>query len=272
MIALGSSANEGVVSRACRRTTGFTLIELLVVIAIIAILAAILFPVFVSAKEAARSASCESNLKQINSALLLYLDDYSNRFMPTSSSSRISLLWQNGWVSSGAKAYVRAPKYTFMQDYLGKYLKSNGAWMCPSYKLEQNLPPCAYGFKTEELTWADNVGGKCARDKSTADASTYLWLDGYFYVCDAKQKVAWEAPNYSVKVACNTTARMRKPTKAAMVWEVVCWPSPGRPHRQGINVVYFDGHCKQYLAVNSFDLWMNLAMQGWDSPIDHWPY
>ena len=42
---------------------GFTLIELLVVIAIIAILAAILFPVFARARENARRASCQSNLK-----------------------------------------------------------------------------------------------------------------------------------------------------------------------------------------------------------------
>ena len=51
---------------------GFTLIELLVVIAIIAILAAILFPVFAKAREKARQASCESNLKQIELAALQY--------------------------------------------------------------------------------------------------------------------------------------------------------------------------------------------------------
>ncbi|HEY3330053.1 MAG TPA: DUF1559 domain-containing protein [Capsulimonadaceae bacterium] len=58
------------------RRFGFTLIELLVVIAIIAILAAILFPVFATAREKARQTTCASNLKQIGLALLQYEQDY----------------------------------------------------------------------------------------------------------------------------------------------------------------------------------------------------
>ncbi|MGD9497006.1 MAG: DUF1559 domain-containing protein [Armatimonadota bacterium] len=59
-----------------RRTPGFTLIELLVVIAIIAILAAILFPVFARAREKARIAACQNNLKQIGTAFAMYRSDY----------------------------------------------------------------------------------------------------------------------------------------------------------------------------------------------------
>src|SRR5262245_45063190 len=62
------------------RRTAFTLIELLVVIAIIAILAAILFPVFAQAREAARKASCQSNMKQIATALMMYAQDYDETF------------------------------------------------------------------------------------------------------------------------------------------------------------------------------------------------
>ena len=60
----------------------FTLIELLVVIAIIAILAAILFPVFARARENARRASCQSNVKQIMLANLMYVQDYDEKIVP----------------------------------------------------------------------------------------------------------------------------------------------------------------------------------------------
>lgn len=58
-----------------RLRRGFTLIELLVVIAIIAILAAILFPVFVQAKAAAKNTNCVSNGRQIGLSVKLYLTD-----------------------------------------------------------------------------------------------------------------------------------------------------------------------------------------------------
>lgn len=75
---------------------GFTLIELLVVIAIIAILAAILFPVFASAKSAAKSTQALSNLKQIGTAWTLYNQDYDNTLMRVStvqSASVVSYWW-----------------------------------------------------------------------------------------------------------------------------------------------------------------------------------
>jgi prepilin-type N-terminal cleavage/methylation domain-containing protein/prepilin-type processing-associated H-X9-DG protein len=59
---------------------GFTLIELLVVIAIIAILAAILFPVFLKARDNAKLARCMVHLKECGSAGIMYLDNWDGRF------------------------------------------------------------------------------------------------------------------------------------------------------------------------------------------------
>ena len=103
-----------------RSRSGFTLIELLVVIAIIAILAAILLPVFAQAREKAREASCQNNLKQIGIACLAYSQDY-DECMPT---GNYGTMWgtppwqQYGWAG--------------IFDVLQPYLKSWGVFYCPS--------------------------------------------------------------------------------------------------------------------------------------------
>ena len=66
----------------CRQVLTFTLIELLVVIAIIAILASMLLPSLSKARAAGRTASCLSNLKQLNLSALMYVGDYDGFYPP----------------------------------------------------------------------------------------------------------------------------------------------------------------------------------------------
>jgi prepilin-type N-terminal cleavage/methylation domain-containing protein/prepilin-type processing-associated H-X9-DG protein len=70
---------------------GFTLIELLVVIAIIAILAAMLLPVLARAKETGRRISCLNNLKQLDLAAQVFVDDNGGYYPPRSQTDR----WPN---------------------------------------------------------------------------------------------------------------------------------------------------------------------------------
>ena len=104
--------------RKSRQFKGFTLIELLVVIAIIAILAAILFPVFARARENARRAACQSNLKQIGLGILQYTQDYDERF-PLNRVDNINI---NGTNTSGVP----------WQYAIQPYVKSVQLFRCPS--------------------------------------------------------------------------------------------------------------------------------------------
>lgn len=63
------------------RHTAFTLVELLVVIAIIAILVGVLLPALGSAREAARTTLCLTQMRQIELASTLYADDYDGSFI-----------------------------------------------------------------------------------------------------------------------------------------------------------------------------------------------
>ncbi len=96
----------------------FTLIELLVVIAIIAILAAILFPVFGRARENARRSSCQSNLKQLGLGIMMYVQDYDERYP-----FRI--------FGTGSTYNTNEPAYSWRQA-IQPYVKSTQVATCPS--------------------------------------------------------------------------------------------------------------------------------------------
>jgi prepilin-type N-terminal cleavage/methylation domain-containing protein/prepilin-type processing-associated H-X9-DG protein len=104
-----------------RRRPGFTLIELLVVIAIIGVLMAILVPALHKMRFRAYEASCLSNLRQVNLALVAYASDESrNRYPrePTEHNSHPGLLEKLGAYRDGAlmEAFY-CPQAGFLERY-----------------------------------------------------------------------------------------------------------------------------------------------------------
>ncbi len=98
------------------RRRAFTLIELLVVIAIIAILAAILFPVFAQARNAAKKTACISNMKQILYAHRMYCDDWYGYLM-------------------GGREHGLPPNWAIEKmwpSFLQPYAKSKDVYLCPA--------------------------------------------------------------------------------------------------------------------------------------------
>jgi len=111
------------------RFRGFTLIELLVVIAIIAILAAILFPVFARAKAAAKQTQCLSNLKQIGSAIGLYMADYDDLF--PHAVDAVDKFRPEIW-NHEPQFQAQIPYMPLMNEVLQPYIKNREVFRCPS--------------------------------------------------------------------------------------------------------------------------------------------
>jgi len=143
------------------RRNGFTLIELLVVIAIIAILAAILFPVFARAREKARQASCQSNLKQICLAALMYVEDYDGTWIGGGCAVNKTGM-ATDWPGTVGSLNRFGPDRHWPL-LVNPYVKNAQLFNCPSSSNSLNLPTY--------YNYAYNFSGLCSR---TGVPGTYI--------------------------------------------------------------------------------------------------
>lgn len=215
------------------RYSGFTLIELLVVIAIIALLAAILFPVFARARENARRASCQSNLKQIALGMHMYIQDYDEHY-PGAYMDPIGI-----W-----------PGLVF------PYVKSNQIFTCPS---RSNIKVVSYtsgdsGY-SYNLMFTRKAGGanylpfyatlsdveKSAQTIIFQDAYLYADLNGVPCASEADNRFNSTEPSFTLFVAASNDG-----------------VSAISPHFDGENFAFADGHVKWMKCSAAYadrDLW-----------------
>jgi prepilin-type N-terminal cleavage/methylation domain-containing protein/prepilin-type processing-associated H-X9-DG protein len=182
---------------------GFTLIELLVVIAIIAILAAILFPVFAKAREKARQASCMSNLKQLALGMLMYVNDYDDRFF-TGSSRWLGGTYGVNPVVPGVPDMNWHATYGYQDSWVNMiypYVKNAQIYRCPSRStavcmgVDYGVPHYGFNAPNTRITiFYNNYPGlgtftrpaetMLVTEKSSGNPA-YV-LDPAYYVCDAR--------------------------------------------------------------------------------------
>jgi prepilin-type N-terminal cleavage/methylation domain-containing protein/prepilin-type processing-associated H-X9-DG protein len=228
-----------------RKRSAFTLIELLVVIAIIAILAAILFPVFAQAREKARTAACTSSMKQIASALLMYVQDYDEKFpcYPFSPAPYpgADSLHGGGW------------SYSSWVPRIAPYVKNDQLFACPSgpktsaflqgpanQRIYVHLAFNEYiqnlGNDWNALSKLSSAPGGPSAVSVVAESlfpGIYQdWIDPGITNCPDKPNTfgLWRqyCGNGGVTVGANGT----------------CLPCNGRHTGRGANVVFVDGHAK----------------------------
>lgn len=227
--------------RTSMRSSGFTLIELLVVIAIIAILAAILFPVFAQAREKARTASSSSNVKQIGLAVLMYKQDYDERYP------------FGGWRpnSDGTDEW---------QNSTAPYIKSKGIYRCPSTTdLDEDASnPQAWAWNRNPVNYLyNNQFGRDHRPLSDAatqaPAECFMLMDGHSdWGCpgDPPQCVGvdWQGrPRTTWLMEDTTFGSAGSLVTGWLSWQGFTWGLPR--HSGGANICYADGHAK-YIKVN----------------------
>jgi prepilin-type N-terminal cleavage/methylation domain-containing protein/prepilin-type processing-associated H-X9-DG protein len=207
---------------------GFTLIELLLVISIIALLAAILFPVFSRARENARRASCQSNLKQIGLAIAQYVQDYDERYVPPYTTFST--------VQPQYSATFRNSAYVYRwQSFLTPYAGSEQIFICPSNSKRTTAAAFYYNYGINmSITGAGDASPPPRLSSQlTSPALTFLVLDwsndqalpnllatdGTRYMPGSGDIEPWDCKNAAAD--CQT----------------------GR-HFDGLNALYADGHVK----------------------------
>jgi len=212
---------------------GFTLIELLVVIAIIAILAAILFPVFAKAREKARQAACQSNMKQLGVAFAMYLSDYDQmtpmcRYAPPSGTAILPD------PNPQSNAYMIFYSWS---ELCQPYVKNWQMMYCPSQGVG---------------IWYNGAAPNYIRRYS------YARQLGYFNNSVGHNMQPWVIPENQITLPAETINMIETDTCARPGPRLTFWPgdpnvspawantndSPSIRHNDGSNLLFYDGHVK----------------------------
>ena len=223
---------------------GFTLIEILVVIGILVVLAAMLFPVFSRAREKARQASCESNLKQLGLANLMYSADYDETYVPTN--LPVTGVPGNGvWWMMILQPWMRNLQILDCPSF------SDRAW-CDMGECEAYIGQTHWRYRGG---YGINWGFYCDGD---------AWPPTGRYSTPAGRSEAWIADVAGTILFADSKCVVASPGLRGGPGHWRFDPERGSRHNEGRNYVFCDGHVKWLKAYHrASDTYAGLVCGMW---------
>ncbi|HZO91976.1 MAG TPA: type II secretion system protein [Chthonomonadaceae bacterium] len=212
---------SGAVALPARAVPAFTLVELLTVIAIIGVLAALLFPVFLTARGKAREVSCLSNLRQLGMSISLYAQDNDGLypFAVDPADRYTPEIW------AGFREFqALIPHMSMIHEALQPYIKSKELFRCPADT----------GFDIEDFTGIPLD----ARPTSYTKFGT-----SYYYRTEIAERRAGEAT-------------FQNPAEVNVLFDGAGhWHGSLIPPAKRYNIIFADGHAKNHTRDDLDRLW-----------------
>lgn len=271
------------------KRNGFTLIELLVVIAIIAILAAILFPVFASAREKARQTTCASNERQLTLAFIQYIQDYDQHcpfgYWQAPGQGFSQNYWLNdqgiGWANQLYPYVKSVGVYACPDDtakpnaslpnvvsyaYNPNFVESNAVNVNPGLNMSLASSPARTILFTEVADVVTNIAGN---DSESAITNGFEVFNGYHAVPAGSDHYAVLATGYFSGAGWRGADTAYYNSDALPPLAATTGPN-GR-HSGGSNFAFSDGHVK-WLRANTISMGLSNSSSTGADGSDGWWY
>lgn len=229
------------------RTKRFTLIELLIVIAVIVILAALLLPALNRARETAKTIKCTSNLKQLGTMLVMYMNSNNDCFPP------------NRWRTSSSKGFVWAD-FLFATPEPTKFpiMICDNYWAMRQkgyYYICETANLSRFGWNQQFMAYGMNRsirGGASPGDPTSSERLKYASI--------LRSSSESYSTNYRKRCIPSQTVLLGEPRKspdnlAFSIWADTNFTNPGADdmrHAGGkSNFVFLDGHVGRATCLES---------------------